>query len=80
MTLSQRIRDLEHATIRPLGEFPEHCGMCAFWAETRRLQETCVHPKDALSTVDITAMGDPRQRLLVTCRRCGKDVSSESDI
>lgn len=38
------IDTLEHESeLRPLGEYPDHCGRCAQTAATRELQAACAH-------------------------------------
>jgi hypothetical protein len=75
MTIAARILDLEHATLRPLGEYPSHCRRCREVAETRELQRTCAHPLGSRQEVDITELGATRPKTLVNCLRCGAILS-----
>jgi hypothetical protein len=72
--MTARILELEHATIRPLGEFPDHCPRCRRVAETWALQETCDHPAESRQEIDITEFGSPRPMTLTNCLLCGKGL------
>jgi hypothetical protein len=71
--VSSRILELEHATIRPLGEYPGHCERCRQIAETKALQENCGH-ESLLEEVEVTSFGSPGVVTITICSRCGKNM------
>ncbi|MQB00510.1 MAG: hypothetical protein GEU78_09505 [Actinobacteria bacterium] len=71
------IRDLEHGTIRPVGEYPNHCGSCYHVAETRRRQAACDHPDDRVEQVEMRWFARRDPVILRNCGICGKTFKED---